>query len=256
MWRKTDAPPRRCPVLGGLCLLLAAYFLLPISMGIMHIGMLWPTVLLALAASRCFFPRWLAQLPRWLRKVAAGALAVGLVVAAAILALMILAAARRPAPAQAPGTVIVLGCEVRHDDQPSLTLRSRIRAAYDYLSAHPEAVCVASGAIGTSGTITEAQCIRDTLVEMGISPDRIYLEEQSRSTRENLLFSAAIIAENHLDSRVALATDYYHQYRGQFFARQAGLTPFSSGCVSYWALEPGYWAREIVGVLAAWIRGY
>ena len=59
-----------------------------------------------------------------------------------------------------------------------------------------------------------------------------------------------------MDSRVALATDNFHQYRSQFFARKEGLDPLSIGNPSYWALGPGYWAREVVGVMAAWIRGY
>jgi len=256
MWRRTDRAPRRRPVLGSLCVLLAVYFLMPLVTGILHIGMVWPAVLLLLAASVCLWPRWWSCLPRWLQRIAAGILAVGLSLAAAVLVLMILAAARRPAAADPPGTVIVLGCEVRPDDRPSLMLQSRINAAFTYLTAHPEAVCVASGGMDDDENISEAQCIRDMLVSMGIDPERIYMEESSGSTRDNLAFSAALIAENGLDSHVALATDNFHQYRGQFFARKAGLDPCSIGNPSYWVLGPGYWAREIVGVLAAWIRGY
>ena len=135
-------------------------------------------------------------------------------------------------------------------------LQSRIDAAYAYLAAHPDAVCVASGGMDDAETVTEAACIRDTLVAMGIDPARIYTEERSGSTYENLTYSAAVIADKGLDSHVALATDNFHEYRGQFFARRAGLIPCSIGCTSYWALGPGYWAREVLGVLAAWARGY
>ena len=243
-------------VLGTACLLLAAFFLLPLAAGILHVGMLWPAALLLLAASVCFWPRWPESLPRWLQRLAAGVLAAGLAAALAILVLMALSAARRPAPADPPGTVIVLGCEVRPDGHPSVMLQSRIDAAFAYLTAHPDAMCVASGGRDDAETITEARCIRDTLVSMGITPERIYLEEASGSTYENLTFSAAVISDNGLDTRVALATDNFHQYRGQFFARRAGLDPCSIGCTSYWVLGPGYWAREVLGVLAAWVRGY
>ena len=242
--------------LGTACLLLAAFFLLPLGVGILHVGMLWPATLLLLSASVCFWPHWPEYLPRWLQRLAAGVLAVGLSVAIAILVLMALSAAHRPASADPPGTVIVLGCEVRPDGRPSVMLQSRIDAAYAYLSHHPDAVCVASGGLDDDEQITEARCIRDTLVAMGIAPERIYLEEASGSTYENLTFSAAVISDNGLDTRVALATDNFHQYRGQFFARRAGLDPCSIGCTSYWVLGPGYWAREVLGVLAAWVRGY
>ena len=257
MWRKTDAAPRRRPVLGWICVLLAVFFLAPVAAVTLHIGMLWPAALLLLAASVCFRPRWPDKLPRWLQRIAAGVIAVGLAAVVAILALMILAAAHRPGPAtQAPRTVIVLGCGIRPDGQPSVMLRHRIEAACGYLNAHPEAVCIASGCQAEDEIISEASCIRNTLVSLGIDPARIYLEESSGSTRENLAYSAEVIAENHLDTCVALATDNFHQYRSQYFARIEGLTPLSIGNPSYWVLGPGYWAREIPAILAAWIRGY
>jgi len=257
MWHKTDNGPRRRPLLGVLCLVLTVYFLLPLVIGVLHIGMLWPTVLLLLAASVCFRPQWPERLPRWLQKTAAGVIAVGLAAVVAVLAVMILAAAHRAGPStDVPRTVIVLGCKVWPDNRPSLMLRGRINAAYDYLTAHPDAVCVASGGMGGDERITEAQCIRDTLVSMGIAPDRIYLEDASRSTRENMAFSANLIATKGLDPLVAICTDNFHQYRAQFFAQKEGLDPLSFGNTSYWVVGPGYWAREVVGVMAAWIRGY
>ena len=257
MWRRTDSGPRRRPVLGIFCLVLTAYFLLPLCIGILHIGMIWPSALLLLAASVCFWPRWPGRLPLWLQRIAAGVIAVGLSAVVAVLALMILAAAHRAGPStDVPRTVIVLGCQVWPDNRPSRMLRGRINAAYDYLTAHPEAVCVASGGMGGDEHITEARCIRDTLVSMGIAPERIYLEETSASTRENLAYSADLIAENGLDPLVAIATDNFHQYRAGFFALKEGLDPLSIGNTSFWVVGLGYWAREVVGVLAAWIRGY
>ena len=257
MWRKTNAPLRRHPLPGILCILLAFYFLMPLAIGVLHIGMLWPAALLLLTASVCFWPQWPGQLPLWLQKVCAGIIAVGLSAVVAILALMILAAAHRAGPStQTPKTVIVLGCEVRPDGTPSLMLRQRIEAARIYLFAHPEAVCVASGSMADDETISEARCIQNTLSSLGIDPRRIYTEERSGSTRENLAFSAEVIAKNGLDPCVALATDNFHQYRSQFYARKAGLDPVSIGNSSYWVVSPGYWAREIPAILVAWIRGY
>ena len=45
------------PILGALCLLGAVYFLLPLAMGVCHIGMFWPAALLVLLSTICFFPR-------------------------------------------------------------------------------------------------------------------------------------------------------------------------------------------------------
>ena len=90
------------------------------------------------------------------------------------------------------------------------------------------------------------------LMAMGIAPERIYAEEKSFDTRENLLFAADIIRENGLDTHVVIASDNFHQYRGQLFARQAGLEAQSAGCFSPWFLGAGYACREVVGILATW----
>ena len=70
-------------------------------------------------------------------------LVAGVLVLGTILTLMGIRAAHHPDGTQ-PVTVIVLGCQVRSDGTPSRMLRDRIQAAYDYLSIHEEAVCVAS----------------------------------------------------------------------------------------------------------------
>ena len=52
--------------------------------------------------------------------------------------------------------------------------------------------------------------------------------------------------------RLVIASDNFHQYRGQLFAREAGLAARSAGCFSPWFLGPGYACREVVGILATW----
>ena len=134
-------------------------------------------------------------------------------------------------------------------------LRGRIQAAYDYLSQHSEAVCVASGGQNDSEPISEAACIRETLVGMGIDPARIYMEDKSTSTEENLRFSAGVIAENGLPVDVAIASDNFHQLRARIWAERSGLTPCSAGCASPWFLTAGYWAREAAALVYMVITG-
>lgn len=47
----------------AVCLALAAYFMAPLVMGILHIGMVYPAALLALAAAMLLRPRWFRRLP-------------------------------------------------------------------------------------------------------------------------------------------------------------------------------------------------
>ena len=183
-------------ILAALCLAGTVLFLLPLAAGILHFGMVWPAAVLLPAAAVLLRPRWLRRAVSLLAAVCAAAVLV-------TLGMMARAAGNRP-PEDMPCTVIVLGCQVLEDGRPSLMLQKRIDAAYGYLSAHPDAACVASGGLDDSETVTEAQCIRSTLVSMGIDEGRIYLEDRSRSTEENLSFSAAIMMCVHMDVVVVL----------------------------------------------------
>ena len=114
---------------------------------------------------------------------------------------------------------------------------------------------MACGGMADDEIITEAQCIRDELVRRGIEPKRIYLEDQSENTRQNIGFAAEIIKKNGLPTDIAVASDYFHQLRPAIYAERNGLHAQSLGCRSYRFLGPCYWAREVIAVAAAWTLG-
>ena len=237
-------------ILAVLCLLAAVFFLLPLGIGILHFGMVWPAALLLLCAAWLTWPDFFRRLlrPKWLRALVGCVIAVCMTAILVTLGKMAMAAADRPADGQ-DCTVVVLGCQVSASGEPTVMLRDRIDAAYDYLTAHPESRCVASGGQNDNEPISEAACIRNTLAARGIDPDRILLEDRSRSTEENLRFTAEIIRQQGLNPRVAIASDNFHQLRASVWARRCGLEAESLGCASWWPLGPGYWAREAVAVV-------
>lgn len=154
--------------------------------------------------------------------------------------------ARQAAPADS--VVIVLGAQVKNS-RPTLILSGRIHAAADYLTAHPDAVCIASGGQGSDEDISEAQCIRDTLVnEYNISPGRIYLEDTSVSTTENLENSAGIIAKMNLSRNVVLVTDGFHMFRAKFLTSREGLTPYACPARTDKRLVFYLYVRELFGI--------
>ncbi len=152
-------------------------------------------------------------------------------------------------------TVVVLGCRV-YPSGPSRMLRSRINTAYDYLIAHPDAVCILSGAQGEDEPESEAQAMFDALTEEGIDPKRLLLEDESRSTLENIAFSMRIIKEKGLPEGIALVTSEYHQYRAGLLAANAGCeTCFALSAPSQKLLLPTYFVRELFGVIYARLGG-
>lgn len=235
------------------CLLAAVFFLIPLFGGLHHIGMFYPAALLLMAAYLLYRPlqlrKWLTGRHRVLFRILAGLTAAGLLGILAIFSLMVRQAENRPASPSAP-TVLVLGCEVI-GHRPGRMLSDRIDAAYAFLAENPDAVCIACGGMADDEIITEALCIRDELVRRGISSERIYLEERSENTAQNIAFAADIIRQKNLPADIAVASDNFHQLRASIYARQNGLQARSLGCRSYWLLSPGYWAREVIAVAAA-----
>ena len=170
---------------------------------------------------------------------------------AVVLCMMGACAADRPDD-NANVTVVVLGCLV-HGSTPSRMLSDRINSAYEYLSVNEDAVCIASGGMGENEQISEAQCIKNELTALGISPERIIMEDKSTSTAENIEFSAKIINDMGLPTDIAVASDNFHQLRAQIYAQKAGLNAHSLGCKTVWYLSAGYWFREVAGVIYALI---
>ncbi len=163
--------------------------------------------------------------------------------------LMIHAANNKP---EGKETLIVLGCRV-YGERASLSLRERLDAAYEYLEAHPQAYCVVSGGQGVGENISEAECMYRYLTDKGIDGSRIYKEDESTTTRENLEFSLQVIRENGLPSNIAIATSEYHQYRAGLIAKALGIENTAvCGKTAKW-LFPTFYVRELYGILYEWV---
>lgn len=145
-------------------------------------------------------------------------------------------------------TVIVLGCSVK-GEHPSRMLRQRIEAAAAYLNENEGAVAVLSGGQGPDEIMSEAECMRRELVKRGIDESRLYLEDQSTNTQENVEFSSKIIAQNQLPKTVTVATSDFHEKRGAMLCRKYGLTPSATPAKTDFYLAGTYWLREILGVI-------
>lgn len=146
--------------------------------------------------------------------------------------------------------ILVLGCKV-NPTAPSLSLSERITATYNYLIAHPDAICIASGGQGADEPMTEAQCIYDHLTAKGIDPQRIWMEENSTSTWENLNFSLDLIEEKtgHRPQTIGLVSSEYHLFRAGLLAKECGITTLGIPAKTSWvALRINNYLREVAGV--------
>lgn len=116
--------------------------------------------------------------------------------------------------------VVVLGAKVNAEG-PSRSLMDRIRAAYSYMEAHPNVIAVVSGGQGVDEHMTEAKSMYLELTEMGIDPERIWMEDQASNTWENLHYSLNLIEEKTgtRPEKIGVLSSEYHLFRASLFAR-------------------------------------
>lgn len=186
------------------------------------------------------------------RNILAGFLLVCFICAFIISAIMMWFGYFNTPPKGVQGTVVVLGCEI-HGAKPSQVLKTRLDAAADYLKKHLDTPVVVAGGVGDDETYSEAYVMRKYLIEKGIDATRIYCEDRSRDTEENIVFTAEIIRANNLPETIFIATDGFHEFRGYLHGRENGLKayalPVRAFTLATFSMQPEYWVREILGVL-------
>lgn len=244
---------RMIGILIGMCGTLV--FLLPAFAGIFNFGNLAGTGLSLVLLFCCLFEKRLKMggtaVRTCLHFVQAG-YAVFLVIALFACVQMYMETQNLPAEDNAQ-TMIVLGCKAE-GNRPSQMLAHRLRAAEAYLKAHPDIPVVVSGGQGSDEIITEAQCMKNWLVDHGIPAERIFTEEKSSSTRENLLYSREIITENHLPEKIIIVTNNFHSRRAAVIAGKLGYTYSSLSAKTTWWLFPTSVMREVFGIAWEWVR--
>lgn len=151
--------------------------------------------------------------------------------------------------AETPQTVIVLGCQAING-YPSEMLRARLDKAAEYLEENPSAVCIVTGGQGDNEIEPEAVSMKRYLVTEGISEERIYTEENSRNTQQNLSFALEIIEKSGLPKDVVIVSEGYHLYRAQRQAEKLGLSAFTLPADSHdaWYALPSCWLRESIAI--------
>ena len=149
--------------------------------------------------------------------------------------------------------IIVLGAQVR-GTYITNSLKRRLDAAFFYLKHSPQTKVIVSGGRGPGEDISEAEAMSGYLMKHGVPKEKIFLENRSTSTRENLRFSRKY-ADAEKD-RVGIVTNDFHIYRSSLIARQEGyeniiMIPAGSNPV----FQINYLVREFFAVVRTWMSG-
>ncbi len=132
-------------------------------------------------------------------------------------------------------------------------MRERLNTALKYLKDHSDSSIIVSGGLDDQGGYTEAQSMQEYLIAHGIEPERIWLEDQSHSTRENIAYSKEVLKNNLLNPSVLIVTSDFHLYRAGYLARRYQMDYELLGSRTPWYVLPSYWIREMYGILHEWI---
>ncbi len=159
---------------------------------------------------------------------------------------LMFSAVQKTPPRNTP--LLLLGARVYDDGKPSQSLRQRIEAAAAYLEENPQAICIATGGKGDDEPFSEALAEKRELVKLGIDESRIYLEDESHSTRENMVNAAKIAAENNLGSDFAVVTQEFHLFRALKLAESAGFKAYAVPARTSPMMLPSYYGRELLSL--------
>lgn len=144
-----------------------------------------------------------------------------------------------------PEVLVVFGCHV-NPDGPSIQLRERLDAALGYWREHPDVNIVVSGGKGDNEHQSEAQCMHDYLVDHGVDEASVLMEDKSRNTHQNVLYTRELLRRT-VDSgtwaepdRYVLVSSDFHLSRilmlwGRGFGTTANVTtvPAPVSSISY-----------------------
>ena len=241
-------------VIAGI--ILFCWFLMPAFLtGSFHIGAVTGIAVSLLMIFYGVCCGWVNKLIRilWSRTtgkillIALGAAAAAILILA-VICMFCIGSARYKTPDRGR-TVVVLGCRV-YGSRPSAMLSARLRSALEYLEENPGSDVIVCGGCGTDETCAEAEVMYEWLKAEGISPERIYVEDRSLDTIDNLSNALEIIKEEGLNDSCVIVTNDYHVYRSLKYARRAGFEdPAGISAPTLWWMFPGVYVREMYGIM-------
>ncbi|MDE7332234.1 MAG: YdcF family protein [Lachnospiraceae bacterium] len=160
---------------------------------------------------------WAAYVPVWFRRIFAGLVCFCCVIFFVVEGCIISGFSQK-GPAGLD-YLVVLGAQMKTGG-PSKALQYRLDEAVRYLEENPDTRVIVSGGQGPDEHISEARGMYEYLTGKGIAPDRIIMEDQSKSTFQNLTFSAEFLDKEK--NSVGVVSNNFHVFRAVKIARKAG----------------------------------
>lgn len=153
-----------------------------------------------------------------------------------------------------PDYLVVLGAGLR-GNSISASLLYRLETTLDFHEMYPDVKIVVSGGQGTGESMPEALAMRNFLVDNGVDPSLIIMEDKSTNTYENFLYTKYILEEDTEKDNftITIISNNFHMYRAKFLAREVGFSTYGYPAPSHKASALVFYVREFFGVIKAYI---
>lgn len=119
--------------------------------------------------------------------------------------------------------VIVLGMALENGE-PTKDLIYRIETAVDYINNNKDSLLILTGGNSEDGK-SEAEIMKDLLLERNVSIDKLIIEDKAKSTKDNFKNIQEFIS---IDEPITIITSNYHMDRALNIANNAGFKNIKS----------------------------
>jgi len=180
---------------------------------------------------------------RWLKRLITFAIVGGLLYFCSfITAIHIVGATDRVEEAD---VIIVLGAGIRRDGRAGWALTRRATQSADLWKDGVASYVLCTGAQADNRPRSEADACRELLLREGVDDSAILMEENSRSTEENAIYSRQILEQNGFVSAV-IVSDSYHILRAEWLFRDQGITAYTSPIPASRINRPAFYPYSLV----------
>ena len=148
--------------------------------------------------------------------------------------------------------IIVLGCQIRKDGTLTPLLKGRVDKAIEFRNNQlketgKDLIFITSGGKGNDEVISEAEAMKNYLLDSGINEKNILVDDKSKNTYENIKFSNKLIKNKN--ANIAFSTTNYHVFRAGLLATSQGLILEGIGSKTKMYFWINAFIREFIGTL-------
>lgn len=141
--------------------------------------------------------------------------------------------------------IVALGFQLAPDGSMRDELVQRLKVVLNSAEKYPRAmiVCTGGGTASENESVTEAGRMAEWLTEHGIAPERVIVEDKSRTTAQNAMFTLDILEKQHPRVRqLAIVSSDYHIATGTLlFGAESVLRAEKAGAETIHVVSNAAW---------------